>query len=100
VVQRGLYLATAQVNILRNGLQDEFSTSSMAYGSKEVFMLQNKPTDVISHLRIRFQVVGAGDLTDIQVRNPSAVELCYVLTGTLMNPVYAHCAPGEIYDRK
>jgi hypothetical protein len=97
VVQRGLYLANARINFLRNGLQDEFSTGSMAYGDKEWFMLQHNVSDVITHLRIRFHAITQNDFSDIQVLHPNASTLCYVLTGTLMSPVYAYCAPGQKY---
>jgi hypothetical protein len=94
-------LARVKLNFLRNGLQDESATDSIADGTNEVFLLQKSPTDVITYLRIRFHVAGTSiDFGDVQVIHPDGQNLCFVLSGTVFSPVYSICAANEDYSRK
>ena len=100
VIQRGIYLAAVKINFLRNGLQDEFESDSIADGSNRVFLLQQNASDVIDHVRVRLATIVPQKLIgDFQLIHPTADELCFVLSGTIFKPVYSICAPDETYTR-
>lgn len=99
VVQRGFYLAQVKVNFIRNNKQEEVSEDYIPDGSIKKLHLQEKPTDKVTDVRIRFHADAKGDFGDLQFPEPTNANLCFVLEGSLFDPVYADCAPGENYDR-